>query len=131
LLRSRGSIAGKPSSVHRSFCRCWLFGEPAGINPIAPLDPVIIVQNLSSLLYFLAIFRYGMLEWCRLGVTWPSSAWPTACWSWMRKPHRRPEPAASQVLGCQRGDFRASGGEVLAAYPQLCDSSSRKRQAPR
>jgi PAS domain S-box-containing protein len=41
--------------------------EPAGINPIAPLDPVILVWNVSSLLYTLAIFRFRMLEVVPIG----------------------------------------------------------------
>lgn len=36
--------------------------EPAGINPIAPLDPVILVWNVSGALYALAIFRFGLLS---------------------------------------------------------------------
>ena len=35
--------------------------ERFGFNPIAPIDPAILVWNLSSLLFVLAIFRFGML----------------------------------------------------------------------
>lgn len=41
--------------------------EPFGINPIAPLDPVILVWNVSSLLYAVAIFRFRMLEVVPIG----------------------------------------------------------------
>ena len=41
--------------------------EPAGINPVAPLDPVILVLTLSSLLYAVAIFRFRMLEIVPIG----------------------------------------------------------------
>ncbi|MBI5034627.1 MAG: PAS domain-containing protein [Chloroflexi bacterium] len=37
------------------------FLELAGINPIAPLDPVVLVFNINGLLCAIAIFRFGML----------------------------------------------------------------------
>jgi PAS domain S-box-containing protein len=41
--------------------------EVAGIHPLAPLDPVILMWNVSSLLYALAIFRFHMLEVAPIG----------------------------------------------------------------
>ncbi len=36
--------------------------EPAGINPVAPLSPVILMLNLTGLLFTLAIYRFGMMN---------------------------------------------------------------------
>jgi len=44
-----------------------LFLEFAGVNPFAPLDPVILMWTVSCLLYGLAIFRYRMLELVPIG----------------------------------------------------------------
>jgi len=41
--------------------------ELAGIDPIAPLDPVIIMWTVSGVLYALAIFRFHLLEAVPIG----------------------------------------------------------------
>ncbi len=41
--------------------------EPMGINPVAPLDPVILVFNITGLLYMVAIYRFGMLSLIPVG----------------------------------------------------------------
>ena len=43
------------------------FPELAGINPIAPLDPVMLAWNVSCLLYAVAIFRFHMLSVAPVG----------------------------------------------------------------
>ncbi|MGE5141061.1 MAG: histidine kinase N-terminal 7TM domain-containing protein [Rudaea sp.] len=35
--------------------------EPAGINPVAPLNPTILMLNATGLLFTVAIYRFGML----------------------------------------------------------------------
>ncbi len=36
--------------------------QRTGVNPVAPLDPTILMLNLSGLLFTLAVYRFGMLS---------------------------------------------------------------------
>ena len=87
------------------------FLEPAGINPLAPLDPVILMWNVSSLLYALAIFRFHMLEVVPIGREHGHRAHDErrvdpGC----GRPDRRPEPCGRGSAGAlARCDRRASG----------------------
>jgi PAS domain S-box-containing protein len=96
-------------------------GEPAGINPIAPLDPVIIVQNVSSLLYFLAIFRFGMLEVAPIGRDTAFEVMTNGVLV-VDSENRIVDlnPAAGEVLGLSReATVGHPAGQALAAYPEL------------
>ena len=97
------------------------FLEPAGINPIAPLDPVILVQNVSSLLYALAIFRFRMLEVVPIGRD--TAIERMANGVVVLDAQKRIvdlNPAASRVLALSRADtLGCPAGQALAAYPDL------------
>ena len=97
------------------------FGEPAGINPIEPLDPVIIVQNVSSLLYFLAIFRFGMLEVVPIGRDTAIERMANGVLV-LDAQNRIVDlnPAAGEVLALSRETtVGRPAWEALAAYPDL------------
>ena len=97
------------------------FLEPAGINPLAPLDPVILVWNVSSLLYALAIFRFRMLEIVPIGRDTAIERMANGVLV-LDAENRIVDlnPAAGEVLILSRGaTVGRPAGQVLAAYPDL------------
>lgn len=63
MLRSRGIFRGQALLLFTGNVLPLLvfFFDPAGINPVAPLDPIILMLNLTGLLFTIAIYRFGML----------------------------------------------------------------------
>ena len=97
------------------------FLEPAGINPLAPLDPVILVWNVSSLLYALAIFRFHMLEVVPIGRDTAIERMANGVLV-LDAEDRIVDlnPAAGEVLALSRGaTIGRPAGQALAAYPDL------------
>jgi signal transduction histidine kinase len=97
------------------------FLEPAGINPVAPLDPVILVLNVSSLLYAVAIFRFRMLEVVPIGRDTAIERMASGVLV-LDAQNRIADlnPAAGQVLALsRRATVGRPAGQALAAYPDL------------
>ena len=97
------------------------FLEPAGINPLAPLDPVILMWNVSSLLYTLAIFRFHMLEVVPIGRDTAIERMTNGVLI-LDADDRIVDlnPAAGEVLALSRGaTVGRPAGQALAAYPDL------------
>ncbi len=123
LLRSRG--------IHRRQALILFLGtllpvltyflEPLGINPIAPLDPVMIVQNVSSTFYFLAIFRLGMLQAVPIGRDMAFERMDRGVLILDAEKHIVDlNLAASQVLALSKqAALGRPAGDVLAPYPEL------------
>ena len=97
------------------------FLEPAGINPLAPLDPVILMWNVSSLLYALAIFRFHMLEVVPIGRDTAIERMTNGVLV-LDAEDRIVDlnPAAGEVLALSRGaTIGRPAGHALAPYPDL------------
>jgi signal transduction histidine kinase len=123
LLRSRG--------IYRRQALLLLIGaalpvltfllEVADIHPLAPLDPVILVWNVSSVLYAVAIFRFRMLEVAPIGRDTAIERMANGVLV-LDAEDRIVDlnPAAQQVLALSRGAaFGYPAGQALAAYPDL------------
>ncbi len=63
-LRSRGIYRGQALLLFAGSMLPPLTSllRAAAINPVAPLDPLILIMNVSGLFYLLAISRFGMLS---------------------------------------------------------------------
>jgi PAS domain S-box-containing protein len=95
--------------------------ELADIHPLAPLDPVILMWNVSSLLYAVAIFRFHMLEVVPIGRDTAIERMANGVLV-LDAQDRIVDlnPAAGEVLALS--PVAAVGrpvGQVLAAYPEL------------
>lgn len=95
--------------------------EPAGINPIAPADPVIVVWNISGLLYALAIFRFRMLSVVPIGRETAIERMTNGV-LFLDADNRIVDlnPAAGEVLGLSRRSMVGHQvGQIFADYPDL------------
>lgn len=107
------------------------FLEVARINPLAPLDPVILMWNVSSLLYALAIFRFRMLEVVPIGRDTAIERMANGVLI-LDAANRIVDlnPAAGEVLALSRGaTIGQPAGQALAAYPDLSGLLEQKTSA--
>ncbi len=95
--------------------------EPAGITPVAPLNPTILTLNLTGLLFTVAIYRFGMLGVIPVGREMAVERMADGLIILDAEGRIADlNPAAREVLGLTpRRTIGHPTGQVLAAYPEL------------
>lgn len=122
-LRSRGIYRQQALllSIGTALPVLTFFLELAGINLLAPLDPVILMWSVSGVLYALAIFRFHMLEVIPVGRDTAIERMPNGVLV-LDAENRIVDlnPAARAVLELPRGAaIGRPAGQALAAHPNL------------
>ncbi len=97
--------------------------EPADINPVAPLDPVLLVFDVSGLLFLIAMWRLGMLNLVPLARDSVIERMPDGLLV-LDTENRIVDlnPAAQETLALSPRKTRGRRApEVLAGYPPLAN----------
>lgn len=94
--------------------------QRAGINPVAPLDPTVLMLNVTGLLFTLAIYRFGMLGVIPVGRDAAFEGMPSAVLILDAENNIVDfNPAAGQLLALAAGTIGHPAQQRLAAFPDL------------
>jgi signal transduction histidine kinase len=95
--------------------------QPAGLDPVAPLNPTILMLNVTGLLFTLAIYRFGMLGVVPVGRDTAMERMADGVVILDAKNRIIDlNPAAGQLLALvRRTTIGRPAGQALAAYPDL------------